>query len=186
MARSWPPSGGRAALSVDPRLTSCGRGSISATLFDVGPYPAAIPASDSRVKGEIHRMTNPADLIRVFDEIEDFDPSKPNAGRYVRVEVPVTLDDGSVASAWVYFYNAPLSRAEPIASGDYLEHLSTGECKNAKMPECKSAKGRMLVQELRNSAVSLRIRHWRLRPLAILAFMHFCAFNQPSCRPGWR
>ena len=59
----------------------------------------------------------------IFDEIEDFDPSKPSDGRYVRVEVPVTLDDGSVASAWVYFYNAPLGRAPRIASGDYLEHV---------------------------------------------------------------
>jgi hypothetical protein len=25
--------------------------------------------------------------------------------------------------AWAYFYNAPLGRAERIASGDYLEHL---------------------------------------------------------------
>jgi gamma-glutamylcyclotransferase (GGCT)/AIG2-like uncharacterized protein YtfP len=126
-------------LSVDPRLTSCGRGSISATLFDLGPYPAAIPATGSLVKGEVHRMTNPADLLRVFDEIEDFDPSKPSDGRYVRVEVPVTLDDGSVASAWVYFYNAPLRRAEPIASGDYLEHLrhrAMQECKNARMQKC--------------------------------------------------
>ena len=28
-----------------------------------------------------------------------------------------------VTKAWVYFYNAPLGRAERIESGDYLEHL---------------------------------------------------------------
>jgi gamma-glutamylcyclotransferase (GGCT)/AIG2-like uncharacterized protein YtfP len=28
--------------------------------------------------------------------------------------------------AWVYFYNAPLGRAQRIASGDYLEHLKVG------------------------------------------------------------
>jgi gamma-glutamylcyclotransferase (GGCT)/AIG2-like uncharacterized protein YtfP len=127
-------------LSVDPRLTPCGRGSISGTLFDLGPYPAAIPATGSLVKGEVHRMTHPDDLLRVFDEFEDFNPSKPRDGRYVRLEVPVTLDDdGTVASAWVYFYNAPLRRAEPIASGDYLEHLrnrSMHQCQNAGMQEC--------------------------------------------------
>ena len=48
---------------------------------------------------------------------------QPKANLYTRVETPVTFDDGHVASAWVYFYNAPLGRAERIASGDYLEHL---------------------------------------------------------------
>ena len=43
-----------------------------------------------------------------------------------RVEV-VTLEDGHVANAWVYFYNAPLGRAERIESGDYLEHLQYGK-----------------------------------------------------------
>jgi gamma-glutamylcyclotransferase (GGCT)/AIG2-like uncharacterized protein YtfP len=111
-------------LSVDPRLTSCGRGSISAMLFDLGTYPAAVPAADSRVMGEVHRMARPDDLLRAFDEFEDVDPSKPDDSLYVRVEVPVTFEDGRVDCAWVYFYNAPLERAERIASGDYLEYLT--------------------------------------------------------------
>ena len=44
-----------------------------------------------------------------------------------RVEIPVTLEDGHVANAWVYFYNAPLGRAGRIESGDYLEHLTYGK-----------------------------------------------------------
>jgi gamma-glutamylcyclotransferase (GGCT)/AIG2-like uncharacterized protein YtfP len=28
-----------------------------------------------------------------------------------------------MVDAWVYFYNAPIGRAERIASGDYLEYL---------------------------------------------------------------
>jgi gamma-glutamylcyclotransferase (GGCT)/AIG2-like uncharacterized protein YtfP len=35
----------------------------------------------------------------------------------------VTFDDGRTATAWAYFYNAPLGRAQRIESGDYLEHL---------------------------------------------------------------
>jgi hypothetical protein len=37
-------------LSVDSRLTSCGRGSISVMLFDLGTYPAAVPATGSRCR----------------------------------------------------------------------------------------------------------------------------------------
>jgi len=42
---------------------------------------------------------------------------------YNRVEVPVVYEDGTVEDVWVYFYNAPLGRAERITSGDYLEHM---------------------------------------------------------------
>jgi len=41
----------------------------------------------------------------------------------VRRKAAVHLEDGSEAEAWVYFYNAPLSAAPRIDSGDYLEYL---------------------------------------------------------------
>jgi gamma-glutamylcyclotransferase (GGCT)/AIG2-like uncharacterized protein YtfP len=34
------------------------------------------------------------------------------------------MEDGSTVRAFAYFYNAPLGRAERIASGDYLQYLS--------------------------------------------------------------
>ena len=108
---------------IDSKLTPVGRGSIKATLFDLGLYPAAIPASDERVLGELHRMVDPGGVLDALDEIEGYRPSQPDASLYTRVETPVTLDDGRVAPAWVYFYNAPLGQAQRIASGDYLEHL---------------------------------------------------------------
>jgi gamma-glutamylcyclotransferase (GGCT)/AIG2-like uncharacterized protein YtfP len=108
---------------IDPKLTAVGRGSIQATLFDLGIYPAAIPASDGRVLGEVHRMTEVDSVLAALDEIEGYRPSQPDASLYTRVETPVTFDDGHVAPAWAYFYNAPLGRAQRIDSGDYLEHL---------------------------------------------------------------
>ena len=56
-------------------------------------------------------------------ELEGFRPGEPDASLYTRIETPVTFDDGHVAGAWAYFYNAPLGRAQRIESGDYLEHL---------------------------------------------------------------
>ena len=108
---------------IDSKLTSEGGGSILAALFDVGIYPAAIPASDSRVRGEIYRMFDSAGVLDALDEIEGFRPGRPDESLYTRVEAPVTFDDGHVANAWVYFYNAPLGRAQRIESGDYLEYL---------------------------------------------------------------
>ena len=108
---------------IDPELTAVGRGSIQATLFDLGIYPAAIPASDGRVLGEVHRMSDVDRVLTALDEIEGYRPEQPDASLYTRVETPVTFDDGRVAPAWAYFYNAPLGRAQRIESGDYLQHL---------------------------------------------------------------
>ena len=108
---------------IDPKLTPIGRGWMAATLFDLGIYPAAIPASDSRVWGEAHRMLDPDAVLEALDEIEGFRPGQPDSSLYTRVETPVTLDTGRVALAWAYFYNAPLGQAQRIDSGDYLEHL---------------------------------------------------------------
>jgi len=112
---------GRARL--DHALKPVGRAWIQAALFDLGIYPAAVPAQDSRVWGEVHQMLDEEAVLATLDEIEGYRSSEPETSLYTRADIPVTFDDGRVARAWVYFYNAPLGRAERIQSGDYLEHL---------------------------------------------------------------
>jgi gamma-glutamylcyclotransferase (GGCT)/AIG2-like uncharacterized protein YtfP len=108
---------------VEQHLAYRGRGSIGAALFDLGIYPAAVPASDSRVWGEVYEMTHPTIVLQALDELEGFRASEPESSLYTRALTPVTLEDGQLVEAWAYFYNAPLGRAERITSGDYLEHL---------------------------------------------------------------
>jgi gamma-glutamylcyclotransferase (GGCT)/AIG2-like uncharacterized protein YtfP len=108
---------------VDLALEPVGHGWIQAVLFDLGIYPAAIPAADSRVHGEVHRLLQADVVLRALDEIEGYRPEAPDASLYLRREARATLDDGRVAEVWVYFYNAPLGGAQRIESGDYLEHL---------------------------------------------------------------
>src|SRR5438105_11721648 len=79
---------------IDAKLTPVGRGSIQAALFDLGLYPGAIPASDTRVWGEVHRMADSDAVLHELDLIEGFTPGEPDASLYVRTEAPVTLDGG--------------------------------------------------------------------------------------------
>jgi len=112
-----------AQLHIDQHLTFRGRGTIAAALFDLGIYPAAVPTADSRVCGEVYELINRRVVLEALDELEGYRPGEPEASLYTRALTPVLLDDGSTVDAWAYFYNAPLGRAERIASGDYLEHL---------------------------------------------------------------
>lgn len=108
---------------IDQYLAYVGRGSIAAALFDLGIYPAAVPDSESRVWGEVYETLNPPAVLAVLDEIEGYSATEPEASLYTRRRTPVTLENGEIVDAWAYFYNAPLGRAQRIASGDYLEHF---------------------------------------------------------------
>ena len=110
-------------LHIDQHLTFRGPGSIAAALFDLGIYPAAVPASDGRVRGEVYELTDPLAALGSLDELEGYRAGEPESSLYTRKRTPVMMDDGTLVDAWAYFYNAPLGRAERIESGDYLEHL---------------------------------------------------------------
>lgn len=113
----------RRRAGIDGKLAYIGRGSIKAALFDLGLYPAAVPAPDGRVWGEVYEMSDGDVVLTALDGIEGYTPAHPDQSLYVRGEVDVTLPDGGGAPAWVYFYNAPLGQAPRIPSGDYLEHV---------------------------------------------------------------
>ena len=46
-------------LNIEEHLVYKGRGSMAAALYDLGIYPAAVPASDGWVWGEVYEMTRP-------------------------------------------------------------------------------------------------------------------------------
>jgi gamma-glutamylcyclotransferase (GGCT)/AIG2-like uncharacterized protein YtfP len=114
-------------LRIDEQLSFLGRGAINAVLFDLGIYPAAVPASDGWVLGEVYEMRHPTIVLEALDEVEGYRPEDPEIGLYTRKLASVTMETGEVVEAWTYFYNAPLGRAERIESGDYLEHLRVRE-----------------------------------------------------------
>ena len=112
----------RRRAGIDAKLTYRGRGAIRAALFDLGIYPVAVPAPEGRVWGELYEMAEPEMVLGALDDIEGYRPDDPDKSLYSRSTADVTMPDGTVERAWVYFYNAPIGRAPRIASGDYLEH----------------------------------------------------------------
>jgi gamma-glutamylcyclotransferase (GGCT)/AIG2-like uncharacterized protein YtfP len=113
----------RRRAGIDTRMHFIGRGWIEGALFDLGLFPAAIPSPGGRIQGEVYRVDDDPSVMARLDEIEGYRQSEPDTSLYTRVPTTVTLDSGAAEQAWVYFYNAPLGRADRIPSGDYLEHL---------------------------------------------------------------
>lgn len=114
----------RRRAGIDDKLTYIGRGSIAGALFDLGIYPAAVPSTDGHINGEVYEMSEAETVLAALDGIEGYRVDDPDRSLYTRSMADVALPDGTHASAWVYFYNAPLGRAPRIASGDYFEHIT--------------------------------------------------------------
>ena len=112
----------RRRAGIDDKLRYIGRGSIQGSLFDLGLYPAAVPAPEGLIWGEVYEMTEPVPVLAALDDIEGYRHDDPDKSLYRRAKAGVVLPDGTLAQAWVYFYNAPLGQAARIPSGDYLEH----------------------------------------------------------------
>ena len=113
----------RRRAGIDDRLVYVGRGSIQASLFDLGIYPAAVPAPEGLVWGEVYEMRDSDEVLAALDDIEGYRADDPDRSLYTRQQADVKLPDGGSVLAWVYFYNAPLGQAPRIPSGDYLEHV---------------------------------------------------------------
>jgi gamma-glutamylcyclotransferase (GGCT)/AIG2-like uncharacterized protein YtfP len=113
----------RRRAGIDTRMRFLGRGWIQGALYDLGLFPAAIPAPDGRVAGELYEVVDDPSVLVKLDEIEGYRSNEPDTSLYTRALSAVTLETGAEEAAWVYFYNAPLGQGQRIESGDYLDHL---------------------------------------------------------------
>lgn len=114
----------RRRAGIDDKLSYVGRAHIRGHLFDLGLYPAAVPAPDGQVWGEVYRTESPAAVLAALDDIEGYRVDDPDKSLYARQQATVILPGGQADEAWVYFYNAPLGQALRIESGDYLAHVT--------------------------------------------------------------
>ena len=102
-------------------LRYAGTGSIRARLYDLGPYPGAVPSTSRNdvVRGEVYLATRPDEQISRIDAIEDFDPVQPGRSLFLRRRASVRLSNGRRVRAWVYFLPRKPSENRRIVSGNY-------------------------------------------------------------------
>lgn len=85
---------------------------ISATLYDLGPFPGAKPEPSRGVEVEVFRVD--AALLTELDRLEDFRPRQPHAGLYHRA-----IHATSFGPAWLYLYNPEVVGCEAIRQGGW-------------------------------------------------------------------
>ncbi len=100
-----------------------GRGWIGGALYSLGEYPGAIYSASARqkVEGEIYDLPRPIQQLRLLDQVEEFDPVRPERSLYLRKRVTVRLEDGRRIRAWAYVLPKRPSNGRKISSGVYAK-----------------------------------------------------------------
>ncbi len=107
-----------------------GEARVKGKLFDMGSYPAAVPAEeDAFIKGELYAIRNPAELSWAIGQLDDYEGVSPEAGepQLYRREAVEALADGRPVMAWIYWYNGSIEGRPLIASGSILEYIKNAE-----------------------------------------------------------
>ncbi|MGD2047051.1 MAG: gamma-glutamylcyclotransferase [Gemmatimonadota bacterium] len=101
-----------------------GYGSVGGRLYDFGAYPGAVPSDDpeERIRGEVYELPAPETMLPPIDRYEGCSPEDDLPHEFERKLVTVEMEDGSEATAWIYWYR-PQPRGRLLPTGDYLERM---------------------------------------------------------------
>lgn len=100
---------------------------VPGSLYDMGDYPAAIPATgDSRIIGELYRIRETDEFEWAMGQLDDYEGvivEREEPQLYRREMTDVLLPEGKVTKAWIYWFNGDVTGKQKIQSGDVLEYL---------------------------------------------------------------
>jgi len=102
-----------------------GNARVRGKLFDLGAYPAAVPANDSFIIGELYTIKSESEFSWAMGQIDDYEGVTAEQGEiqlYRRELVEVFIENATV-SAWIYWYNGSIEGKPCIESGDLIQYL---------------------------------------------------------------
>lgn len=110
-----PGQSGFIGLRLAGRVEVLGSDRVRGRLYHMGHYPAIVIGKTGIVHGEVLAIDDPAVLAEI-DTYELYDPERPRASEYRRIEVD--LLDRRI-SVQAYEYNRPVKDKPIIASGNW-------------------------------------------------------------------
>jgi gamma-glutamylcyclotransferase (GGCT)/AIG2-like uncharacterized protein YtfP len=109
-------------------FTLVGEAKVKGKLFDMGSYPAAVPASeDVFIAGELYIIKDESEFPWAFAQLDDYEGVnvEPDEVQLYRRELSEVLIGDEKVTAWMYWYNQDISGKPEIASGDVIEYIKS-------------------------------------------------------------
>lgn len=117
---------GPAFQLMNPYFTLVAKGRVKGNLYDLGDYPAAVPATEEHyIIGELYKANSTEEFNWAMAQLDDYEGLNPEEGEqpsYYRALTPVIANDREYA-AWVYWYNADVTGKLLISSGDVMDYV---------------------------------------------------------------
>jgi len=102
-----------------------GDAKVNGKLFDLGPYPAGIPADDGFIVGELYSIRNEAEFGWAMGQLDDYEGVSTEADetQLHRRELVDVFTENITTKAWIYWYNGSVEGRPFIESGDLIQYL---------------------------------------------------------------
>lgn len=104
-------------------LISAGR--VQGCLYDMGDYPAAVPASDGWIHGELYVIKDEQELSWALAQLDDYEGVlvEPDEQPLYRREIATIHCNESTEKAWIYWYNGDTTGRPAVESGDIIDYI---------------------------------------------------------------
>jgi len=102
-----------------------GNGKVRGKLFDMGAYPAGVPADDGFIVGELYSIRNEAEFGWAMGQLDDYEgvSAEPDEMQLHRRELVDVFTENITTKAWIYWYNGSVEGRPFIESGDLIQYL---------------------------------------------------------------
>ena len=98
---------------------------IKGVLYDMGEYPAAVPADEETfIIGELYAIINADEFSWAIAQLDDYEGLNTENGEpalYRREPVTIYFDEQQ-STGWVYWFNGDVTGMPCIKSGDVLAY----------------------------------------------------------------
>lgn len=104
-----------------------GNAKVKGRLYDMGEYPAALPATDDKfILGELYTIKNEAEFEWAMAQLDDYEGviTEPGEQQLYRREVAEIMVNNTTVPAWIYWFNGDVSGKPFIDSGDMLDYIN--------------------------------------------------------------
>lgn len=117
-------AGHEAHSYIERYFSLTGKGKVRGKLYDAVEVPAGVPADgEFFITGELYELKNAGEFAEAMHMLDEYECSydRPGEPTLFRRELVNVLNNDTEITAWIYWYNRPVTGLKSISSGDILK-----------------------------------------------------------------